>query len=188
VPTKENSRHVRLLAILDRYCQHSGIVFAYLPCVPVKFNMFLNMNPTIAVIGATGNQGGAVARSLLQNTHFKVRAITRNASSEAAKALASAGAEVAEASGFNHQEMVAALQSVSGLYVNINSDDRAWKNPDSPTEFDLGKAIVDAAVEAGVQNLVYSGGPPCTQMTGGKVSMKAMDSKLNGSPLQLSPL
>ncbi|KAJ5942046.1 hypothetical protein N7516_002214 [Penicillium verrucosum] len=135
------------------------------------------MNPSIAVIGATGNQGGAVARSLLQNTHFKVRAITRNASSEAGKALASAGAEVVEASGFNHQEMVTALKGASGLYININSDDKAWKDPNSPTEFDLGKAIVNAAVEAGVRDLVYSGGPPCTQMTGGKVSMKAMDMK-----------
>lgn len=157
--------------------------------VVVKLNLSPNkMNTVIAVIGATGNQGGAVARSLLQNTHFKVRVVTRNASSEAAKALASAGAEVVEASGFNHQEMVTALKGASALYVNINSDDKAWRDPNSPTEFDLGKAIVDAAVEAGVKNLVYSGGPPCTQMTGGKVSMKAMDSKLNGSPLRRSSL
>jgi uncharacterized protein YbjT (DUF2867 family) len=154
----------------------------------VALNILNKMNATIAVIGATGNQGGAVVRSLLQNSHFKVRAITLNASSEAARVLASTGAEVVEASGFNHQEMVTALKGALGLYVNINSDDKAWKEPDSPTEFELGKAIVDAAVEAGVQNLVYSGGPPCTQMTGGKVSMKAMDSKLNGSPLRCSPL
>lgn len=143
------------------------------------------MAPVIAIIGATGNQGGAVARSLLQNPSFKVRAITRNASSEASKALASAGAEVVQASGFNLREMAVALKGAWGLYVNINSDDKAWRDPNGPTEFDLGKGIVDAAVQAGVANLIYSGGPPCTEMTGGKVSMKAMDSKWNNNPCDI---
>lgn len=43
-------------------------------------------------------------------------------------------------------------------------------------EFDLGKNLVDAAAAAGVQYLVFSSGPPCTELTNGKVSMKAMDS------------
>ena len=47
----------------------------------------------IAVFGATGNQGGPVARALLQNG-FHVRAVTRNPSSEKGQALKAAGAEV----------------------------------------------------------------------------------------------
>lgn len=139
------------------------------------------MVKVIAVIGATGKQGGAVARSLLQNPSIKVRAVTRNKISDASKTLLSAGAEVVQANGFNHAEMVAALRGTSGLYININSDDNAWRSPNGPTEFDLGKAIVDSAIEAGVSDFVYSGGPPCTEMTGGKVSMKAMDSKWSAS-------
>ncbi|KAE8369549.1 hypothetical protein BDV27DRAFT_153037 [Aspergillus caelatus] len=135
------------------------------------------MASTIAVVGATGKQGGSVARSLLQNPSFKVRAVTRNKSSDASQSLASAGADVVQANGFNHEEMVAALKGASGLYMNINSDDKAWRDPAGPTEFDLGKSIVDAAIEAGVETFVYSGGPPCTELTGGKVSMKAMDMK-----------
>lgn len=141
------------------------------------------MVSTIAIVGATGNQGGAVARSLLQNPAFKVRGITRSASSDASQNLVAAGADIVQASAFNHQEMVAALRGAEGLYININSDDKELKNPAGPTEVDLGKAIINAAVEAGVQNLVYSGGPPCTEMTGSKISIKAMDSKLDVSSM-----
>ncbi|RJE23177.1 hypothetical protein PHISCL_04484 [Aspergillus sclerotialis] len=133
------------------------------------------MTPIIAIVGATGNQGGSVARSLLQNPSFRVRGITRNASSEASRALVLLGADVVEANGFNQEDMLRALQGAWGLYVNLNSDDEAWRNPDGPTEFDLGKSIVDAAVGASVKHLVFSSGPPCTEMTDGKVRMKAMD-------------
>lgn len=135
------------------------------------------MTRIVAIVGATGNQGGSVARSLLQNPSFKVRGITRNASSEPSKVLASLGADIVQANGFHRGDMLTALKDAWGLYINVNSDDPVWKNPDHPTEFDLGKSIIDVAVEAGVNHLVFSSGPPCTEMTGGKVKMKAMDSK-----------
>lgn len=135
------------------------------------------MPSIIAVVGATGNQGGSVARSLLQNPSFKVRAITRDISSKASQTLASSGAEVVHADGFNSEEMLCAFNGAWGVYVNLNSDDKIWSNPDAPTEFDLGRTIVDAAAQAGVQHLVFSSGPPCSEMTEGKVRMKAMDSE-----------
>lgn len=56
-----------------------------------------------------------------------------------------------------------------------------WKkgltNPDGPNEFDLGKSIIDAAAAAAVQHLVFSSGPNCTELTNGKVNMKAMNCK-----------
>ena len=55
------------------------------------------MAKTIAVTGATGTQGGAVARALLE-AGWKVRGITRKTDSDAAKKLASQGAEVVSAS------------------------------------------------------------------------------------------
>lgn len=78
----------------------------------------------ITVIGATGNQGGSVARSLLQNVEFKVRAVTRNPNSEASQKLATLGAEVAQADGFNSDEILAAFQGSWGAFVNLNSDDK----------------------------------------------------------------
>lgn len=49
----------------------------------------------IAVIGATGTQGEAVARALLSDRNFKVRAVTRNPNSEKAQAIANLGELIA---------------------------------------------------------------------------------------------
>jgi uncharacterized protein YbjT (DUF2867 family) len=57
----------------------------------------ITMTKTIAVLGATGAQGGGVAKALLKTGDWKVRAITRNTSSEAAKALASSDTEIVAA-------------------------------------------------------------------------------------------
>ncbi|KJZ70338.1 hypothetical protein HIM_10267 [Hirsutella minnesotensis 3608] len=135
------------------------------------------MVATIAVFGATGNQGSSVAHSLLQNPSFRVRAITRNASSDVSRTLASSGAEVVQANGFHEKDMLAAFQGSWGAFVNLNSDDKSLKNHEGRTEFDLGKVIVDAAAQAGVKHLVFSSGPPCVEMTGGKVKMNAMEMK-----------
>ncbi|MCB0237595.1 MAG: NmrA family NAD(P)-binding protein, partial [Anaerolineae bacterium] len=53
----------------------------------------------IAVVGATGAQGGGLARAILDdpNSLFALRAITRKPDSEAAQALAARGAEVVQA-------------------------------------------------------------------------------------------
>jgi uncharacterized protein YbjT (DUF2867 family) len=132
----------------------------------------------ITVIGATGNQGGSVARSLLQNPSFQVRAITRNSSSSASQKLSAAGAEVFQADGFNPEEIRAAFADTWGAFININSDDKVFTVPDGPNEYDMGKIMVDAAAQAGVKHLVFSSAASCTEMTGGKVQMKAMDSEL----------
>ncbi|KAL4768075.1 hypothetical protein BDW60DRAFT_226010 [Aspergillus nidulans var. acristatus] len=132
--------------------------------------------PLITVFGATGNQGGAVVRSLLQNPSFKVRALTRNPSSAVSQTLASQGAEIHEANGFSSESMIKAFSGAWGVFVNINSDDEAFK-PDGPTEFDMGKTIVDAAARAGVRHFIFSSGPDCLSLTKGKVKMNAADMK-----------
>lgn len=56
----------------------------------------------ITVFGATGNQGGSIARTLLEDptafAQFQVRAVTRDTTKEKAKELASKGAEVVQVS------------------------------------------------------------------------------------------
>lgn len=52
---------------------------------------------TIAVVGATGAQGGGLVRAIAEAGNFNARAITRNKNSDAAKALLQLGAEVVEA-------------------------------------------------------------------------------------------
>ncbi|GFF22618.1 hypothetical protein IFM61606_08567 [Aspergillus udagawae] len=130
----------------------------------------------ITVFGATGNQGGAVVRSLLQNPSFTVRALTRNPSSAASQTLAAQGAEIYQADGFSSESMLKAFSGSWGVFVNINSDDQAFK-PDGPTEFDMGKIIVDAAARAGVRHFIFSSGPDCETLTKGKVKMNAADMK-----------
>ncbi|KAL3446314.1 hypothetical protein BJX65DRAFT_296341 [Aspergillus insuetus] len=132
--------------------------------------------PLITVFGATGNQGGAVVRSLLQNPSFKVRALTRNPNSPASQELATQGAEVRQADGFSSESMVNVFSGSWGAFVNINSDDKAFKQG-GPTEFDMGKTIVDAAAQAGVRHFLFSSGPDCLTLTGGKIRMNAADMK-----------
>lgn len=84
----------------------------------------------VTVFGATGQQGGSVARSLLQNkaNRFKVRAITRKPESEASKSLASLGATIVKADGWNGEEMTGAFGSSWAAFVNTNSDDPVQKS------------------------------------------------------------
>ncbi|KAB8236939.1 hypothetical protein BDV23DRAFT_168803 [Aspergillus alliaceus] len=131
----------------------------------------------ITIFGGTGNQGGSVAHSLLQNLAFRVRVITRNPQSDASQKLAAQGAEIVQGNGWSSEDMLSAFSDSWGAFVNINSDDKAFAAENGTTEFDMGKVIVDAAAQAGVKHLVFSSGPPCTEMTKGQVRMKAMDMK-----------
>ncbi len=68
------------------------------------------MSPIITVIGATGIQGGGVIDAAVKAGIYKVRAITRNADSEKAKALASRGVEVVVADLGNEDSLVKAFE------------------------------------------------------------------------------
>ncbi|EON68708.1 hypothetical protein W97_07966 [Coniosporium apollinis CBS 100218] len=133
----------------------------------------------ITVFGATGSQGGAVVRSLLQNKNaaFKVRGTTRNTDSKAAKALSSLGVEVIKADGFNKDEMLAAFKGSWGVFVNTSSHDPAFNVPGGPTELNLGKTIIDAVAEAGVKHLVYSSLVSISEMTNGELANAEFDEK-----------
>ena len=69
----------------------------------------------IVVAGATGKQGGAVARHLLAGGH-RVRALTRDPSKPPARALADAGAEVVRADLEDPGSLDAALEGSAGLF------------------------------------------------------------------------
>ena len=106
----------------------------------------------IAVTGATGQQGGAVARKLLADG-WKVRALTRDVNKPAAQELASLGAELAAGDMDNRAELEAAFQGAYGVFSVQNF----WlPNVGFEGEIRQGKNVVDSAKEAGVQHLVYS--------------------------------
>src|SRR5258706_16436954 len=109
-------------------------------------------NRIIAVTGATGQQGGAVARRLLTEG-WKVRALTRDANKPAATELAAAGAEIVAGDMDNRAELDAAFKGVYGVFSVQNY----WlPNVGFDGEIKQGKNVADAAKAAGVQHLVYS--------------------------------
>jgi uncharacterized protein YbjT (DUF2867 family) len=69
----------------------------------------------IAVLGATGAQGGGLVRAIQTDTNgeFKARALTRNVNSEKAKALNELGAEVVEVDIDNYNSL---LKAFKGAY------------------------------------------------------------------------
>lgn len=75
----------------------------------------------IAVTGATGNQGGSVAKYLLKfPEEYKVRAVTRNADSSAAKALKELGAEIVVADLTKPETLPAVVAGCWGVFGVTN--------------------------------------------------------------------
>ncbi|KOS42295.1 hypothetical protein ACN38_g6804 [Penicillium nordicum] len=129
-------------------------------------------------MGATGNQGGAVVRSLVQNKSFKVRGITRYPSSKASQDLVALGVEVVKADGWKEEEITAAFAGSWAAFVNTNSDDPRFMDAEGPTEFELGKSIIDGIIKtATVKHLIYSSAVSTSGYSGGVVKAKTTEMK-----------
>jgi uncharacterized protein YbjT (DUF2867 family) len=109
-----------------------------------------NADRLILVSGATGRQGGAVARHLLRRG-FRVRALTRDPSKPAAGALLERGAQLAEGDFDDHASIVHALEGCYGAFSVQNF----WE-VGKDAEIRQGCAFADLAKAAGVRHLVYS--------------------------------
>jgi len=109
-------------------------------------------NKLIAVTGATGQQGGAVARKLLAEG-WQVRALTRDVNKPAAQELKALGAELVAGDLDNRAELGAVFKGVYGAFSVQNF----WlPNVGFEGEVKQGKLVADAAKAAGVKHLVYS--------------------------------
>lgn len=109
---------------------------------------------TIAVVGATGAQGGGVARAILADPGggFAVRAITRDPSKEAAQALAAAGAEVVTADLDDEASLKAAFEGAHGAFCITNF----WEHFSAEKEIEQAGNQARAAAAAGVKHLIWS--------------------------------
>ncbi|PLB53580.1 NAD(P)-binding protein [Aspergillus steynii IBT 23096] len=74
----------------------------------------------LVVVGATGNQGSSVAKTFLKLDHWDVRCVTRNASSAAARKLASLGAGVVEANLADLESLRHAFANAHAIFVNTD--------------------------------------------------------------------
>jgi uncharacterized protein YbjT (DUF2867 family) len=108
----------------------------------------------IAITGATGAQGGGLARAILAdpNGGFAVRAITRDPGKDKAKALAAAGAEVVKADLDDVESLKKAFAGAHGVYGVTNF----WEHFSAEKEKAQAKNIADAAKAAGVTHVIWS--------------------------------
>lgn len=119
---------------------------------------------TVAIIGATGNQGSALLSTLLTHGGYHIRAVTRDPSAASSQALAAQGVEVVPASLTDKASLVKAFEGVYAVF---------GVTPNFPEEEELmGRNIVDAAKEAAVKLLVWSSLPNTRELSGGKLSME----------------
>ena len=103
---------------------------------------------TVLVTGATGQQGGAVARVLLAKGQH-VRVMTRNP--DKASALAKAGAEVVKGDLTNVSDLQAALHGVHGVFAMSTPFEAGMD-----AEVRQGTMMADAAKQAGIKHYVYT--------------------------------
>jgi uncharacterized protein YbjT (DUF2867 family) len=108
----------------------------------------------IAVVGATGQQGGGLAQAILDDPdgEFGLRALTRNPDSDAAKALAARGAEVVAADVDDEASLRAALDGAYGAYFVT----AFWEYNDVVREQAQARAMANASAAAGLRHVIWS--------------------------------
>ena len=108
----------------------------------------------IAVVGATGAQGGGLARAILNDPAggFAVRALTRHADSEKAKELAVRGAEVVVADLDDEESLNNAFQDAYGAYCVTNF----WEHFSPDKEMSQAQSMARAAKRAQLQHVIWS--------------------------------
>jgi uncharacterized protein YbjT (DUF2867 family) len=111
----------------------------------------------IAVVGATGQQGGAVVRGLQARSQFKVRALSRNPDKHHALA-----GEVVRADLNRPETLPAALEGAHGVFLVTNFGEAGTDEVEQAT------AAIRAAKHAGVKHFVWSTLPDVETISGGK--------------------
>jgi uncharacterized protein YbjT (DUF2867 family) len=114
----------------------------------------------ILISGATGQQGGATARALA-GKGFTIRAMTRKPDSDAAKALAAAGAQIVKADLDDEASLKPALEGAWGAYAVQNTWTAGVEGEEAQ-----GHRFAKAARAAGVEHFVYASVASADRQTG----------------------
>ncbi|KAJ6530700.1 NAD(P)-binding protein [Mycena capillaripes] len=123
--------------------------------------------PLVAVVGATGTQGGSVVNALAKSDKpYRVRAFTRDAKKPAAQNLVKLGVEVVVVSLVveNKEEVYKAFTGADFAFLVTNFPEHFSKE----REISEGKLLIDAAKAGAASRIVWSGLPSVTKMSGGK--------------------
>jgi uncharacterized protein YbjT (DUF2867 family) len=138
------------------------------------------MSKILAVIGATGQQGSGLINYMMNDpglsTQYKIRAITRDISSEKAKLLKEK-VEVVQADVTDPSSLGKALSGAHTLFSMTLPD---LSSHAVEVEFCIGKSIADVAVKAGMAYIIFSTLPPVKEISSGKYTkVTAFDAKAN---------
>jgi uncharacterized protein YbjT (DUF2867 family) len=114
----------------------------------------MSQKKIIAVLGATGAQGGGLVRAILldKSGEFLPRALTRDVNSEKAKALAKMGAEVVAVDIDKPESLKKAFEGASGVYAVTFF----WEHFSPEKENAEAKSIAKTAKEAGIKHIIWS--------------------------------
>ncbi len=108
----------------------------------------------IAVVGATGAQGGGLVRAIVGDvkSDFNARALTRNLNSNKAREMAKLGAEVVAADVDDIESLKKAFAGAYGAFCVTFF----WEHMSPEKEFAQGKAMAEAAKHASLQHVIWS--------------------------------
>jgi uncharacterized protein YbjT (DUF2867 family) len=131
-------------------------IFVETNSLQTTFNRGNNMadKKTIAIVGATGTQGGGLVRAILNDpdSPFAIRAITRNPNSDKAAELKKLGAEVVEANLDDVESLKRAFDGAYGAFCVTNF----WEHFSPEKELAQATNMAQAAKETGVKHAIWS--------------------------------
>jgi uncharacterized protein YbjT (DUF2867 family) len=125
----------------------------------------------ILVTGATGAQGGGVAKALLRQGDFAVRILTRRANSPAAVALQAMGAQVVVGDMADEASLEQAMDGCYGVYGVTNF----WEHYGQ--EYYLGMNLIEAVAVCGISHFVLHTLPDYSALSGGELKVPHCDIK-----------
>lgn len=114
----------------------------------------------VLVTGATGRQGGVLARTLLKQGH-RVRAFTRNEDGRQALELKQLGAEIYKGDFEDRHSIERGMKDVTAVFAMGTSFEKGLE-----AEVLHGKNIAETAKKVGVQHFVYSSSAAANRSTG----------------------
>lgn len=122
----------------------------------------------VVVFGATGNQGGSVITSILQDpkasAQFALRGVTRDITKPAAIALTERGVEVVAANMYDKPSLRLALEGAHAVFLVTDF----WATVSREQEELQGRCVADVAKELNVKHLIFSSLPNVTELSHGK--------------------
>ncbi|KAK2594923.1 hypothetical protein QQS21_007371 [Conoideocrella luteorostrata] len=136
------------------------------------------MSKTLAVFGATGNQGSSVVNHVLTtdlSAQYTIRAITRDLTSPASLALKAKNVALVQA---DVQDPSSLARALSGVHTVFAMTTPSFGPNAVEDEIAVAKNIVDAAVSQGVKYFIWSTLPNVREISGGKYTkVTAFDAK-----------